>query len=118
VDAFTFRHFQGPLVYGGACPLPEMGAVAHDLLIDSVAYRLVVPTSPSGMAARWLSAGPPQSKGVQVGVVDLEAVERALTDRGVRGVRMEERGRTTGLWLFPEVTGGPLVELVQTAPDR
>lgn len=115
MDAATFRHesswMEGP-VFAGCFPAPELGAVVCDARYPSGLYRFVTPTDSTGLAARWLGAGPSRWLGVAFEVDDAVATERALSARGVPVVGSRERGDLV-VRVMPEATGGPLLEFVQ-----
>ncbi len=116
VDAFTFRRapdHQGPIQYAGNFKAPQVGALVHDARYESGNYRFIFPTDSTGLAARWLASAPPRWIGVAFEVADVAATERALAERGVATVRVHEQGGEA-VWVLPEVTGGPLLEFVQT----
>jgi hypothetical protein len=116
VESFTFRHrWDDPNAdhYGGGFAAPQVGAVVQDARYPSGSYRFIIPKDPEGIAARWLASGPGWI-GVAFQVADLAATERALAERGVPTVHVTEQ-IGEALWVMPEVTGGPLLEFVQTS---
>ena len=115
VDAYTIRHRWDDdrfIHYAGSFPAPDVGALVHDARYPSGYYRFIFPTDAKGEAARWLASGP-RWIGIAFAVADLAATERALAERGVPTVHVREH-LGEALWVMPEVTGGPLLEFVQT----
>ena len=114
-DAFTFRRGSddvNAVLYAGNFVAPQVGALIHDARYPSGSYRFIFPTDPEGVAARWLASGSGWI-GVAFEVADVSATERALAERGVPTVRVREPAGEA-VWVMPEVTGGPLLEFVQT----
>jgi hypothetical protein len=95
--------------------VPWMGARARDVMLAYGRLRLLAPSGPEGLAARWLEQGGPRWVGITLEVDDVGAAAGELRRRGAR-VIVANDGYRPVLIVEPDGPGGTLLEVVPATP--
>ena len=95
--------------------VPWMGARARDIPLAYGRLRLLAPSDPEGLAARWLEQGGPRWVGITLEVDDVGAAASELRRRGVRVIAANDGYRPV-LIVEPDGIGGTLLEVVPATP--
>jgi len=95
--------------------VPWMGARARDITLAYGRLRLLAPSDPEGLAARWLEQAGPRWVGITLEVDDVGAAAHELRRRGVPVIAASDGSRPV-LIVEPEGLGGTLLEMVPATP--
>jgi hypothetical protein len=95
--------------------VPWMGARGRDIPLGNGRLRLIAPSDPEGLAARWLEHGGPRWLGITLEVDDVGAAADELRRRGVRVMAASDGSRPV-LIVEPSDSSGTLLEVVPATP--